>query len=336
MGEEDGERLKRYFFYGVLAAIFIISYFIIKDFFIEGLTAIVLAFLIKPITDKLSKRMSRPLAALISVLGLLLLVTASLIYIAKSLLGEVSHLVNSSTPKEIISLLSKIPGSELIINNIDPIKSSLGEYLLSILPSLAFLVPSILFSLFIIFFLMYFILVDWYNLKERIINAIPFRNKIFILKRIEKVTSEVIYGTLIIGIIETIVAIIGFTILGVKLSVLLGITIGIFAIIPLLGPIIIWLPLMLIELMKGNMINAISLLILGLILTIGIDWLLRIRILQKRSEIHPIIMLIGVMGGVKVFGLTGFIIGPLILSVAISLAEAIATHNSKGEIKTKI
>ena len=335
MGEEDGERLKRYFFYGVLAVIFIISYFIIKDFFIEGLTAIVLAFLIKPITDKLSKRMSRPLAALISVLGLLLVVTASLIYMAKSLLGEVSHLVNSSTPKEIINLLSKIPGSELIINNIDPIKSSLGEYLLSILPSLAFLVPSILFSLFIIFFLMYFILVDWYNLKERIINAIPFRNKIFILKRIEKVTSEVIYGTLIIGIIETIVAIIGFTILGVKLSVLLGITIGIFAIIPLLGPIIIWLPLMLIELMKGNMINAISLLILGLILTIGIDWLLRIRILQKRSEIHPIIMLIGVIGGVKVFGLTGFIIGPLILSVAISLAEAIATHHSKEQVTSK-
>mgnify|MGYP001607801213 CR=1 FL=1 len=120
MGEEsDNERLKRYFFYGILAVIFIVSYFIIKDFFIEGITAIVLAFLIKPITDKLSKKMSRPLAALISVLGLLLLVTISLIYIAKSLLGEVSHLINSSAPRELINLISNLPGSDLIINNID-------------------------------------------------------------------------------------------------------------------------------------------------------------------------------------------------------------------------
>ncbi len=334
--ESDNERLKRYFFYGILAAIFIISYFIIKDFFIEGITAIVLAFLIKPVTDKLSKKMSRPIAALISVLGLLLIVTISLIYIAKSLLGEVSHLINSSAPRELINLISNLPGSDLIVNNIDPIKKALGEYLLSTLPSLAFLVPSILFSLFIIFFLMYFILVDWYNLKVRVINAIPFKNKLIILKRIEKVTSEIVYGTLIIGIIEAIVAIIGFTLLGVKLAVLLGIIIGIFAVIPLLGPVIIWLPLMVLELMQGNYLSAILFLILGLILTIGIDWLLRIRILEKRSEIHPIIMLIGVIGGIKVFGLTGFIIGPLILSISLSIAEAIATHNSKDEIKTKI
>ncbi len=182
---------------------------------------------------------------------------------------------------------------------------------------------------------MYFILVDWYNLKVRIINAIPFKNKLIILKRIEKVTSEIVYGTLIIGIIEAIVAIIGFSLLGVKLAVLLGIIIGIFAVIPLLGPVIIWLPLMVLELMQENYLSAILFLILGLILTVGIDWLLRIRILQKRSEIHPIIMLIGVIGGIKVFGLTGFIIGPLILSIALSIAEAIATHNSKDEIKTK-
>ncbi|MEM3112913.1 MAG: AI-2E family transporter [Candidatus Pacearchaeota archaeon] len=327
--QEEGNNLKRYFFYGVLAAIFIVSYFIVKDFFIESITAIVLAFLIKPLTDKLAEKISRPVAALISVISLLTIITISITFIAKSILKEVYILINSSTPNEIINLVSKFPESEIIINNMDSIKGSIGNYLISKLPSLAFLVPKTLFSLFIIFFLMYYILVDWYNIKARIINAMPFKNKAIILKRIEKVSSEIIYGTLIIGIIEAVVAIIGFSLLGIKLAVLFGIIIGIFAVIPLLGPIIIWLPLMVIEIINGNYLNATLLLILGLILSVGIDWLLRIKILQKRSEIHPIIMLIGVIGGIRIFGITGFIIGPLILSIALSLAEEIATHESK-------
>ena len=330
MDEEDGERLKRYFFYGLLTALFIISYFIVRDFFIEGVTAIVLAFLAKPLTEKLSKKMSRHLAAFITIIGILTVITSVLVYTARALLKEASYLVSSATPDEIAKFLSSLPSSEIILNNIEPIKSSLGNYLLNRLPSLAFLVPNLLFSLFIIFFMMYYILVDWNNLKTRISNAVPFKNKNEIFGKIEKAVSEIVYGTLIIGIIEAVVAIIGFTILGVKLAVLLGIIIGIFAIIPLLGPIIIWGPLMIIELIKGNYLNGILILILGLILTVGIDWFLRIKILQKRSEIHPIIMLIGVMGGVKIFGLTGFIIGPLILSISVSLAESIATYNAKS------
>ena len=63
--------------------------------------------------------------------------------------------------------------------------------------------------------------------------------------------------------------------------------------------------------------------ILGLILSTYIDSILRIKLVGKKSKIHPVIVLLGLFGGISLFGIIGLILGPLILSIAITIIENI-------------
>jgi len=98
------------------------------------------------------------------------------------------------------------------------------------------------------------------------------------------------------------------------------------AFIPILGPAIVWVPLVLIKLALGDYTTAIGVIVIGVIISVGVDYLLRIKIMRDKTEINPIIMLIGILGGIKLFGLIGVIIGPLILSVLVTLTRSIPTH----------
>lgn len=326
---KEGDSLKKYLFYAIVFGLFIISYFIVKDFLIEVISALILAFLINPINKKIGKKMPRYLASLISVLALVTIIILTIFIFSNLLIKETEIFLQVSTPSQVISFLSKLPFSDIIIGNLDEIKKFIGSYLLLQLPSVASFIPSFFIKLLITFFITYYFLVDWDNIKRRIVNILPFDNKNEFVKKVEKTTSEIVNGMLIIAIILAIVATIGFYLLGMKLAILLGILTGLSIIIPVFGPFSVWGPIFFFELIKADYFLALEVLALGLILNFAIDWFLKIKILHKKSEIHPIIMLLGVVGGVKLLGIIGFVVGPILLSVTISFIETISNYKKK-------
>ena len=98
------------------------------------------------------------------------------------------------------------------------------------------------------------------------------------------------------------------------------------AFIPGLGPTIVWAPMAIYYLIVKDYSTMIGVIITGLVLSSFIDTIFRSKILGKRTNLNPFIMLIGILGGIAVFGIFGFIVGPIILIYTIKLLEEALQH----------
>lgn len=126
-------------------------------------------------------------------------------------------------------------------------------------------------------------------------------------------------GIPLISLIQGLVALLGYWIFGIKDFVLLGLITGLCAFFPVIGTAMIWLPLVIFLFSKGENGKAIGLLIYSAVVIGNIDYLARITFLQKVGNVHPIITILGLIAGLKLFGFWGFIFGPLLISYLLVL-----------------
>ena len=171
-------------------------------------------------------------------------------------------------------------------------------------------------------FAMYYMLTEWSSVGPKIKKYIPFTNKDQLVRDIADATKKVIHGTLFIAIIEFVISSIGFWLAGSNFFLLLATMTALLAFIPG-GPGIVWIPAMIIELIQKDYLSAGIILAFGLFISIYIDTILRTKIAGKNARIHPLVALIGILGGTSVFGIPGIIIGPLFLSYTLKILEEI-------------
>jgi predicted PurR-regulated permease PerM len=98
-----------------------------------------------------------------------------------------------------------------------------------------------------------------------------------------------------------------------------------FAFIPAIGPAFVWVPTLVYYLAIGDYFTAGGLIVLGFILSFLIDAVLRAKVLGEKSKINPLLMIVGILGGISVFGVFGFIIGPLVLLYTLEILQAVLT-----------
>ena len=325
---EEAGNAKKYISWGIIIGIIILSYLILKDLIISILTALILAFAVKPFNDWLARKTGKKFAAVIT---LTLIILSALVLIILFVTAFAKQLISFLSPSNIANLTSLVSDyfeSELVRSNLDFILGKVGEtFVAMIIPTLSY-IPIFLLNLFIIFFTTYYLLVEWDRLEAKVVEIIPFKEKTKIISVIKKRMSEIISGTLLIVLIEFIFSAVFLYFLGVKSYLVLAFAIAILAFIPGIGPGAVWIPLAVIEYIYGKPLIALGVLVMGIVLSVGIDYLLRVKILQKRTGTHPIIMLFGIIGGVKLFGIVGLILGPVILGVAITIIENIPRSKS--------
>ncbi len=210
--------------------------------------------------------------------------------------------------------------------------------------------PSKLLQIFVVLFVSFYVLTDEGFLLKQSMEAlhISAENQRKIKESIDDVLQGVVVGFLVVAMAQGAVAAAGFYILGKVLyvkggifsSVMLGapilwglITMG-FALIPFLGAGTVWLPLSLFHTIMGFMDHnpwqraiGIILFFYGFFIISGIDNLLRPSLISKRAKIHPIVVLVGVLGGLRFLGVAGMILGPVILAFTQRIVEfIIRTH----------
>jgi predicted PurR-regulated permease PerM len=323
MGEQE---FKKYFFWAIVAVIAIISYYIVAGFIVAIMSSFVFAYLLLPAHRRLSKITGKTLSAGLLLAGIIIFLVVLIFLIANTLISQFSQYVSNGKITEIADYLQNFLSG---LNFPDSIKASfpsiiekVGTFIFSSIYSVLAAIPGAGFTIFLTFFMAFFILVDWESLTKYLEGIIPFKNKKVIIKKVSDTSKKIVYGMFLIAIIEFVIALIGFGIAGVKFYALFAFLVAILAFIPLLGPVIIWVPLCIISLFTGDYFMAAAILITGLIISILIDGLLVQIIVGKKAKLNPVIVLIGVLGGVKLFGLFGFIIGPLVLSFFIDFLKA--------------
>ena len=107
------------------------------------------------------------------------------------------------------------------------------------------------------------------------------------------------------------------------------------AFIPILGTPLVWGPAGLIQLSQGNTSQGIGILIVGVVVIVNIDNLLRIMLAKRMGDIHPLVTLAGIVLGVPIFGILGLVIGPLLLSYFIVLIHVFERENRQEQVSER-
>jgi|SRR3989344_244783 len=322
------QNFNKYLFWGAVVLLLFLSYLIVKPFFIALISAFILAYLVKPVYNRMSRKVGKSFAAVISVIIVVLVIVAPFLFIIEELARQIFESLNKESIGAIISGFSSLPFFNSLNLQTSDLTQKAFSFAFSFAESLVTGLPTLIISVAVILLGIYYILKNWDFLVLRIKSYIPFKDKERVISEMGRATNRIIYGYALIALIDFSIAFIGFYIVGVKYVTLLSALIALLAFIPAAGPMLVWLPLAIYYLATGHMAIGIGVGIVGIIMSVLVDNLLAPQILGKASNIHPLIMFIGVLGGISVFGLFGFIIGPLVLAYTLEILEEIKKGNS--------
>ncbi|MFH1425153.1 MAG: AI-2E family transporter [archaeon] len=311
----------KYFFWGAFLILLVLSYLILKQYLIALVSAFILAYLVRPIYVRLERKIARRIAAFLCVFFVLIIILLPIGLVVAGVTQQAYNFLSDNGG--LGNLLNDVNLSPSLENVNFDVLDRVSDFFLSYFTDFVLSVPSFLVSLFILLFGMYYILIDWDSLSYKLKGTIPFREKEMISKDIAKVTNVLVYGTLLMAFIEFVVAVIGFYALGVKFHLLLAVLVFFFAFIPGVGPAFVWAPLSLYYLYTGDYFIVGGLLFVGLVLSVGLDIIFRAKVLGGKSKINPLVMILGILGGISVFGIFGFIIGPLVLAYTLEILEEV-------------
>ena len=222
------------------------------------------------------------------------------------------------------------------------IKSSLsgfikdiGNVVLDYIVSLASKLLSISVDLFILFASIYYFIRDGDNCYDFVESFIPQESKDFFertVNSVKEVLKSIFYGHFLTSLIIGIIAAVGYSLLGYSQGVFLGVLTGIFQLIPIFGPWPIYWTLAIVDLISGNYVKVVIVILFGFFLSLS-DMYIRPALSSHYADIHPLILLIGFLAGPLVYGIVGFILGPLILGITYAVLDnfRIELNKSKGE-----
>lgn len=188
------------------------------------------------------------------------------------------------------------------------------------------------------FFILYFMLVQGKEMEDTILDYLPLKeeNIDHIWDSTRTMVNSNAIGIPVLAASQAFVAIIGYMIFGIKSYVLWGILTGVFSVVPILGCMVIWVPLCVYMAASGQMPQALGLAIYSFVITGGVDNVLRFTILKRLGDIHPITTTLGIIVGIPLFGFMGFIFGPLLVSYLLLLITIYRVEFAPGKREKRI
>ncbi len=172
---------------------------------------------------------------------------------------------------------------------------------------------------FVILFLLYFMLRGYDHFEAAVEELLPFtgKNKRTVSSETISIVKSNAIGIPVLALVQGVFAYIGYLIFGVENALLFAVLTTFTTIIPVLGTMIVWVPMAIIMGINGDWLNAILLGAYGFIVIGGVDNVARLLLQKQMANIHPLITIFGVFIGLSLFGFWGVIFGPLILSLIV-------------------
>lgn len=331
----QSERLRPYFLGVLLVAVFTLCVFILAPFLKPLLLAAIFAFVLQGLYVRISKllRDSPSTAAFITVLVsvFFILVPLSLISIlvgneARSLYVSLENAGGQSTVAQFFLVADEtfgdvIPGlsgfSRDISANIDVYTKEglqwIGQHVGAIFSS----VSSLLLSFFVFFVALFYLLRDGKRAKQALIGLSPLddNENETVLRKLELAVNSVIKGNLTIAFIQGALTTLGFLVFGIPNAILWGTITAIAALIPGVGTALVFVPAIAFLFFTGATVQAFGLLAWGVLAVGLIDNFLGPKLIGQGMHVHPLLILLSVLGGIIFFGPVGVFFGPLSLSL---------------------
>jgi predicted PurR-regulated permease PerM len=299
-----------------------------------------LAFMLEPVYDMLVRRTGSPFAASLTTV----MATATLI--VGLLAGFVSLFVTRAMAFANDVREALRPGGVLTAQ-VDTVSGWLGRFGISaatitsrlaaaaegiasrvgaVAGSLASATFGVLLGLFFALLTMHVVLRHWQRMVSAVAAVVPLdpKDTRALLGEFRRVGRLTLLGTVVTGVAQGVLAGFGFWITGVPQATFFGIATALASLVPVVGTLLVWIPAGLFLFATGHPGRAISELIWGALIVVGFsDYVIRPRLVG--GETMPVLLVfIALFGGLEVFGLTGLIVGPLVVSLAVAVLRLYA------------
>ena len=314
--------------------------YLIKPFFYPIFWAAIIAGIFYPIFKKIkSKTKYASLSSLITILVVLVIIIIPVALLSSLILRESLSLYTSlsdnqgpivSTVKNVIGWVQNNPITDRLNIDEQQVTAKLTD-VAKIVADLVFTAAknltqnslTFLIMFVIMFYALFFFLKDGEKILKRLAHISPLgdAHEIIMYKKFTSTVRAVLKGTLIVGAIQGFLGGVLFYIAGIEGALIWGIIMMLFSVVPGFGSYVVWLPAAIIMFILGNIWQGVLLVVVGAAVISTIDNFLRPVLVGKDTQMHPLLILFSTLGGLLIFGISGFIIGPIITALLLSLWE---------------
>ena len=323
-------------YYLLLTLITILFVSIIFNFAAPILWSIVVSIIFYPLYEKLLLMTNKKsLSSMLSLILILLLVIMPTIAVLGLIGNELINFINSSENYSFEQYFQMIPNESAInqliawsglsindlIDKADDFLISASKMLYQSVSTISANVINFFVSLFIFIYLTFFFLRDGEKILQHCMDAFPMKNEdeSYLLDQFQKTTRATIKGTVMVALAQGFLGYLTLLLIGINGALIWGAVMALLSIVPAGGTVLVWLPIALVLFLNGEIMDA-SLLIFSGVFIIGmIDNLLRPILIGKETKMPDYLILLTTIGGISIFGITGFIVGPIIASLFISI-----------------
>lgn len=221
------------------------------------------------------------------------------------------------------SLGRYIPEQQQIADNAAQAAKAIGGFLVAGATQVTAGTAGFLLNLFVMLYAMFYFLRDGREILEKILYYTPLshRDEIQVLERLTSVTRAAIKGTLVIGFVQGALGGIAFAAVGIGGAAFWATIMMVLSIVPGIGSALVWGPAVIYLYVIGRPVAATLLLIWCAAVVSAIDNVIRPKLVGKDAKMPDLLILVGTLGGLLVFGPIGFIIGPLICGLFLTVWE---------------
>jgi predicted PurR-regulated permease PerM len=329
------ENFSNIFLLVILLGILYLCYLLFRPFLYEITIAGILVTIFYPIYLKFvfwtRGRMffSSLILCLLILLVLIIPFTFFLYYLASEALSLYASLTNNGASNAITQFFSSAVWKDLNIQAkelfdvqkflMDTLTFARG-FVISGATAVVTGITNFVISILLVFFCMFFLFIEGKRLMQRLMQLTPLSNKYdkLIWMKFRDVSYTTVVASFVTAFAQSMVGAIGFTVVGLP-PLLAAVLIFIFAFLPYIGTVIIWLPAAIYLLIIGQTWQGVFMLIWGACGISLVDNIIRPLLIKNKAQVHPMIIFLAILGGIGLMGFWGVIFGPLIVALAFTI-----------------
>jgi len=333
------------FFFIIMGLFLFLTWLIFKSFIIYIITGIFVAVLALPI-DKFWERYFRNrIAAGFTMLSLAFILIVPLVALGFGMANDVTKLANAVQHGEVERMINSTvqkPWVDKVVGFLHPEANATGrqayvaeqahaaqdwlvQQLQDLGSNLLSAIPDLFVGVSVILVVVYYVLTDGETFVAYLRRALPIpaRQVDFLLKEARGGLQAVFFGQILAGLMQGVLGGIGWYFAGLPNAILWGFVMAIMALLPVVGTNFIWGPgAAYLIFIKNDFAHGIFLFLWGFfIVMVMMDNLVKPKLIGKRADIHPMFVLVGVLGGATAFGFIGLFLGPLLMGVTIAVLK---------------
>ncbi len=332
----DYNKQESIFFLAILLGVSVLAIAMLRSYLYTLVMAIVFAILFYRLNERLTARLKqRTAASLLTTIILVIVIFVPFFLLSFQLLREAQDIYAALRGQagQIQSEVLLTQGEDFlngIVPGINVDRSDLlgrlqevPRWIIQNLSGVFAGITGFFGHFFLMLFIFFFLLRDGHKAIARVMEISPLTGatETYIFQRLAQAVNSIIRGSLVVAMIQGIVAGVGFMLFGVPSALLLGSLAALASFIPSIGTSLVLVPAIVYLLFTGHIIAAAGLAIWGMLAVGLIDNLLTPFLLGRQARMHPLVVMLGILGGVSLFGLIGIILGPIVMSLWFTLVD---------------